>query len=72
MKTYKTKTGLIQYKQSFKTLERAAQAGNIGYCLACGKKATGVEPDARKYTCGKCGKDKVYGAEELVMMGLSY
>jgi NADH pyrophosphatase NudC (nudix superfamily) len=39
---------------------------NIGFCRACGKKANGVEPDARKYECSKCGKLEVYGAEELL------
>ena len=29
-----------------------------------------VEPDARKYECDCCGEPKVYGAEELIMMGL--
>ena len=39
----------------------------IGFCIACGKRHTGVEGDARGYTCEKCGKPKVYGAEELLM-----
>lgn len=39
-----------------------------GICLACGNIVDGVEPDARKYTCDSCGKPKVYGAEEIVMM----
>ena len=29
-----------------------------------------IEPDARKYTCACCDKPKVYGAEELLLMGL--
>ena len=40
-----------------------------GFCLACGKKAYQVEPDAREYECQSCGENKVYGAEELLMMG---
>lgn len=40
-----------------------------GACLACGESAYGVEPDARGYECGGCGASKVYGAEELVLMG---
>lgn len=39
-----------------------------GFCVACGEEADGVEPDARKYICESCGKPKVYGAEELLMM----
>jgi len=41
---------------------------NSGFCLACGKTAKGVEPDARKYECKHCHAHRVYGAEELVMM----
>lgn len=73
MKQYKAKNGNMQFMQSIKTLERAINSDSgIGYCLACGKKAHNVEPDARKYTCASCGKEKVYGAEELAMMGLCY
>jgi hypothetical protein len=41
---------------------------NLGFCLACGAEAYGVEPDARRYECESCGKPKVYGAEEILMM----
>ena len=40
----------------------------IGICVRCGQEQEGVEPDARKYECESCGKPKVYGAEELLMM----
>ena len=43
--------------------------GTTGRCLGCGAKAHGVEPDARKYECSKCGAHRVYGLEELVLMG---
>ena len=47
----------------------AVESGDdMGFCLACGDEAFGVEPDARKYECESCGKEKVYGAEELLMM----
>lgn len=69
--SYKTKSGLNQFKPALKTLERIInQDTQEGFCLACGELADGVEPDARKYTCEFCNKDKVYGAEELVLMGL--
>jgi len=42
----------------------------LGFCLACGAEAYNVEPDARKYTCESCGKAQVYGAEELLIMGI--
>jgi len=41
-----------------------------GWCLACGEEAYGIEPDARKYKCEACGARAVYGAEEMVVMGL--
>jgi hypothetical protein len=42
---------------------------DAGRCLACGAEAYGVEPDAREYECEVCGEPKVYGLEELLMMG---
>ena len=44
---------------------------NVGFCLACGEEAYGVEPDAREYECEYCGAHKVYGAEECLIMGLA-
>lgn len=38
-----------------------------GICLACGKTANNVEPDARHYECEKCKKKAVFGAEELLL-----
>ena len=48
----------------------AASEDNGGFCLSCGDDAFGVEPDARKYVCESCGKREVYGAEEIIIMGL--
>ena len=55
-------------------IEKAVKSnmfGNVptyyGFCLACGKKVNGVEPDARNYTCQKCGKPEVFGAEEILL-----
>jgi hypothetical protein len=39
---------------------------NSGLCVYCGYEVDGCEPDARQYTCDECGKDGVYGAEELL------
>ena len=61
-------------KPGLKTIIRAAKAATYGdgdyagWCVKCWKKAYGVDPDARKCTCENCGADKVYGAEELVLM----
>lgn len=41
----------------------------IGFCLACGDMAYGVEPDARNYTCESCDANRVFGAQEILIMG---
>lgn len=41
-----------------------------GFCISCGAYASPVEPDARNYKCEDCGQHTVFGAEELVVMGL--
>lgn len=47
----------------------AVESGDyMGICIACGYEQEGVEPDARQYECEDCGKHKVYGAEELLLM----
>lgn len=47
-----------------------AMESDSGFCLACGEQSEGFcEPDAREYPCQACGESKVYGAEELVLMG---
>jgi hypothetical protein len=59
-------------KVSADAIMEAAEAGDgRGFCLACGAEADCVEPDARGYECESCGARKVYGAEELVMMGFA-
>ena len=70
-KTYVTRTGVTQYRSSMAEVEDM-MADQTGFCLACGASDQMAEPDARKYTCEACGKAKVYGAEELVVMGLAY
>ena len=45
------------------------QDNSLGFCLACGVEAFGVEPDAHHYPCESCGEEKVFGAEELLMLG---
>ena len=42
----------------------------VGFCLSCGAEASGVEPDATRYTCEACGEAQVYGAEELLLSNL--
>ncbi len=71
-KAYKAKSGDTRYKPvlSSEEMDEVVSAGNMGWCLACGTEAYGVEPDARRYTCEDCGEAKVYGFEELLLMGL--
>lgn len=55
-------------KVSINQIIKAVEADDhLGFCIACGAEAHGVEPDARKYECESCGKPKVYGAEELLL-----
>ena len=42
---------------------------NIGFCLDCGEEHYQIEPDARRYKCEACGEHRVYGAEEILVMG---
>jgi hypothetical protein len=52
------------------TLERLTEAIEaddcLGFCLACGSEAFGVEPDAEEYECEECGEPEVYGAEQIL------
>ena len=56
------------------TLELIEEAmeNNEGLCVSCGEVAEYdfVEPDACELECHDCGEFTVYGAEELVVMGL--
>lgn len=51
-------------------LQAVADDDNTGFCLACGEQAYYVEPDARRYQCEDCGERQVYGASELLIMGV--
>lgn len=55
------------------TLEQIQEADDNqeGFCIECGAAREGCEPDARRYACDDCGKASVYGAQELVLMGLA-
>ena len=49
---------------------RHTSLDNPGFCIACGADAAGVERDAQEYECEACGEAAVYGAEELLFMGV--
>lgn len=68
IREYTTKTGKKQYKPSLELLQ---QLDGEGFCLACGSTQE-AEPDAQRYTCEACGQAKVYGNEELALMGLCF
>ena len=55
---------------SLEEIQTMDEAGD-GFCLACGNEQR-AEPDARRYQCDACGAHKVYGAQELALMGLCY
>lgn len=59
-------------KPVYITLEQFqdAQDDYIGFCINCGAERDCCEPDARNYECEDCGENQVFGAEELLMMGL--
>lgn len=42
---------------------------DAGLCLACGHENGSCEPDAREYVCEECEEEKVFGMEELMIMG---
>lgn len=33
----------------------------VGFCEDCGHEQSGVEHDAREYTCAECGEPRVFG-----------
>ena len=73
VKQYRAKNGNLQYKPSDALLNEIIEGDNAtGFCLACGDTVEGVEPDAGQYTCPHCYADKVYGAENLHLMGLYF
>jgi len=69
MKQTTSKAGTPLFIPSLEEIQAASEDMG-GFCIACGAQADGVEPDASGYTCEACGKARVYGAEELALMGL--
>ena len=68
---YRARSGAEQFKPSLElamNMDRDLQ----GFCLACGDITDGVEPDAVKGICPTCGAPKLYGASELILMGLTF
>ena len=71
-KQYTARNGNIQYKPAQGLLVDLIESGEPqGFCLSCAEVVDGIEPDARAADC-ICGASKVYGAEELLLMGLYF
>ncbi len=61
---------LIKLSRLEKAIKKSYSGlSNPGFCLACGKAQQNCEPDAQHYTCTICGKNEVFGAEEILMQG---
>jgi hypothetical protein len=58
-----------QVRFKLEQIEEAMESQS-GFCVKCGAERDCCEPDAREYPCEECGEKAVYGAEELVLMGL--
>ena len=71
VREYHTRGGRQQFKPSIQLVMALNGAGQ-GFCLACAHEQDGVEPDAQRCTCEACGAPKVYGAEEITRMGLTF
>lgn len=55
----------------FEWVEEAMHSDDsLGWCIACGDEAYGVEPDAERYCCEGCGEHAVFGAGNLVVCEL--
>lgn len=66
-KTGKTFFAFTMSPEEFQSLDDDC----CGLCIRCGEVTVGgVEPDARGYECECCEANGVYGAQELLMMGL--
>lgn len=42
----------------------------VGYCISCGSDRENCEPDTRQCKCEECGEFTVFGADEILFMGL--
>lgn len=68
---YRARAGAEQFKPSLE-LAMSMDCDLQGFCLACGDVADGVDPDTVKDACPNCGAYKLYGASELILMGLTF
>ena len=56
---------------TFRRIQRAILCDNgTGFCTTCGKAHKYTEPDAEHYPCTKCKTPTVFGAEQILLLGL--
>ena len=70
MRTETKAARAVKYRTFTLAQIEEADAMECGICLACGALRDCCEPDARKYRCDECKQSQVYGANEIMMMGL--
>lgn len=68
--TYTTRKGVTQFRPVLSP-DELTDLDSTGFCLACGQSADHVEPDAERRKCEGCLELKVYGLEQLLVMGLA-
>jgi hypothetical protein len=69
-KTVKMKSGNSLFFPVFnEEFENLVHESSTGFCLACGESADGIEPDGERLDCENCGAPKVYGLEQLLLLG---
>ena len=67
---YQARTGATPYRPVL-SYHEYLHTDDTGFCLHCGDYTErGTEPDARRYACEGCEQPKVYGLQELFLMGL--
>lgn len=69
MKNYSKLPRVAAVMRAIKEEHTSDRFVGFGWCLHCGTKVTGVEPDAHEYHCDKCGQDEVHGAEDIFISG---
>jgi hypothetical protein len=58
-------------KELQKRVESVVKAGEYtGFCLDCGEEDFECEPDMEGGHCESCGGDRVYGAEQIFLIGV--
>jgi len=48
-------------------MEARFDENNPGFCLICGEKTIGIDPDAKNYKCESCGAEQVFDLRWLMM-----